>query len=149
METNVELLYQNIISNSWTSKIDNFLEFIYAEAGQLESDSHKKAILVDKVLKRILNNLKSNVPIKIITRIHSKEIEDIEKNCSYDLTINIIKKYYENSFILNNKQYTVLDIIFSTIENDRTPRNNTLFEITSDILRNLFALHYVLFIKNI
>lgn len=147
METNEELLYQKILKNSWISKVANFLEFIYEEAGILETDNHKKVLLIDTVLKRILNNLRDNVPLKKIKKIHSKEVQDIEKQCSYDLTIKIVASYYENNFIINGKVYTTLDIIFSTIQNDITSRNKTLFEITSDVLRNLFALHYVLCVK--
>ncbi len=137
-------LYQIIIDNSWSLTINNHLEFIYNEATILETDSKKRLVLIDNVLKRILNNLKDNVSIK---KFDNYKLDDLSNQYCFDLTIKIIKTYYKNKFIINNEEHSVLNMIFMTIEQNRLSKNYTLFEITSNILHNLFMINYIFYIK--
>lgn len=139
-------LYKTIIDNSWNLKIDDCLEFIYQQATELETNSKERSKLIDNVLRRILKNLKDTIDINKYDIMISNMGEKANQY-NYDLTMIVIKTYYENGFIIENQQYSVLDIIFATIQKYRTNKNNTLFAHASSVLDCLFTIHYILYIK--
>ncbi len=141
-----EDLYKIIVNNSFKLKIDNCLEFVYQQASKLETNNKEKSELIDNVLKRILKNLKDTININQYD-IMLSNMGELANQYNYDLTMIVIKNYYENEFIIENQQYSVLDIIFTTIQKYRTNKDKTLFECTSNILDCLFTIHYILYIK--
>jgi len=140
-----EKLYKIIIDNSCNLKIGDYFIFLSDNVDKLEKNIILKNKLLDNVLKRILNNLKNNVDISIYDIIVDN-MNRIDKQFAYDLTIKIIKMYYENNFVINNIHYSVLDIISIIIKNNMIYHD--YIETTSNILHNLVFIHYIHYILN-
>ena len=145
-EMKVESLYKDIIEYSWKDNIDDYVKLLYTEGKKYVIDENELEIIVDKTLKKILTNLKNNIPEdmyeNIIFNLGSYANQD-----ALDFTIGLIQSYYRDNFIIEGKEYSVFDIMYSIYNQYKTketlPLETTLHYMLADLLR----IHYVLFIK--
>lgn len=145
-DTKVEALYNDIIEYSWDDHIDDYVKLIHEKGKKYAFEENDLNTIVDKVLKKILSNLKSTIPVdmyeNIIFNLGSYRDQD-----SLDFTIGLIQSYYRDDFIINGNEYSVFDIMFSIYNQYKTkdtlPLEKTLHYMLADLLR----IHYSLFLK--
>lgn len=144
MEVNKEKeLYQFIIDSSWNIYIFNYLEFIYNKAQSLEKDSKQRMLLIDNVLKRILENIKNTINIEKYDLILEK-IRCGSNDFGYDLAFKIIKEFYNNEL---NQEYSTIDTILELIQQYRDNKNEPLLRKANEVLQRIFSIHYIYYVK--
>ena len=142
----VDKLYQKILEKSWNDYVDDYMKYVFQSAQEFEKDESKIFDLVDDVLKKILTNLKNN--------IERDKYNDILMNLgsynnqeAYDFTIGVIKSYYDTEFIVDGKEYAVLDMMNTIVEQYKTKDTLPTPEIFHYMLACLFRIHYALYIS--
>lgn len=142
----VDKLYQKILEKSWNDYVDDYMKYVFQSAQEFEKDENKIFDLVDDVLKKILTNLKNN--------IERDKYNDILMNLgsynnqeAYDFTIGVIKSYYDTEFIVDGKEYAVLDMMNTIVEQYKTKDTLPTPEIFHYMLACLFRIHYALYIS--
>lgn len=141
----VDKLYQKIVEKSWNDNVDDYMKFTFKSAQELEKDENKIFDLVDKMLKKILSNLKNNIEIDVYDNILFN-LGSYNNQDAYDFTVGVIKAYYENEFKINNEEYAVLDMFNTVVEQYKTKETLSTPEIFHYMLACLYRLHYGLFI---
>ena len=143
----IDKLYQKILEKSWNDYVDDYMKYVFQSAQEIEEDESKLFDLVDKVLKKILSNLKNN--------IERDKYNDILMNLgsynnqeAYDFTIGVIKSYYDTEFIVEGKEYAVLDMMNTIVEQYKTKDTLPAPEIFHYMLACLFRIHYALYISS-
>ena len=141
---NVDKLYQKVLKYSGNNRINNYLDFLFICGSHYSSSKEELELLIDQVLKRILNNIKDNVTIDDILNIKIKsKYKSID---AYKITIQLINNFYKNKFIIKDKEYSVLSMIDKLIYKykinlDRLPN------IYHYILNYLFKIHFYIFLN--
>ena len=139
-------LYQEIIEKSWNNNVDDYMKFVFQTAQKYEKNEDDIFNLVDLVLKKILSNLKNNIDIKRYDEIFLN-LGIYSDQDAYNFTIGVIKTYYENEFKVDNKEYAVLDIMNTVVEQYKTKDTIKTPRIFHYMLACLFRIHYALYIK--
>ncbi|MBE6147510.1 MAG: hypothetical protein E7168_04175 [Firmicutes bacterium] len=67
---------------------------------------------------------------------------------SYDFTIGVIKSYYDTEFIVDGKEYAVLDVMNTIVDQYKTKDTLPIPEIFLYMLACLFRIHYALYISS-
>ena len=139
-------LYNTIISNSWTDNIDDYFNFLIDEAQKYTNSEVQVYKNIDKCLKRILKNLKNKITIEeydnLIINLGIYNNQD-----TFDFAIGLIKTYYQNEFIINNKEYSTFDIMLTIVNEYKEKNTIPIPRIFHYILNALLRIHYVLCIK--
>lgn len=146
MNNNSDILYRKLIEKSWNDNIEDYMSITFDLATELESDRKKAFNLVDKVLKKMLSNLKNNVDEDLYDNILFN-LGKYSNQDAYDFTIGVIKTYYINEFKINNNEYKVFDIFNTIVEQYKTKDTPPIPEIFHYMLACLYRLHYALYIK--
>lgn len=142
----VDKLYQKIIEKSWDDNVDDYMKLVFQSAQELEKEDEKIFDLVDAVLKRILSNLKNNIEIDVYDDILFN-LGSYNDQDAYDFTIGVIKTYYDNEFKVEDKEYAVLDMFNTVVEQYKTKDTLPIPKIFHYMLACLFRLHYGLYVK--
>lgn len=144
-EENINSLYNVIVENSWKDDIKDYFEFIVKEADKLVESDDEAFELIDKVLKKILSNLKNNVNIEKYDNM-IMNMGNYENQDAYDFGIGLIKSYYLDKFIIDDNEMYTLDIIQIMVEQYKTKETLPFPDILHYVLAVLFRVHYVLYI---
>lgn len=139
-------LYQEIIEKSWNNNVDDYMKFVFQTAQKYEKNEDDIFNLVDLVLKKILSNLKNNIDIKRYDEIFLN-LGIYSDQDAYNFTIGVIKTYYENEFKVDNKEYAVLDIMNTVVEQYKTKDTIKAPRIFHYMLACLFRIHYALYVR--
>ncbi len=144
-EENINSLYNVIVENSWKDDIKDYFEFIVKEATKLVESNDEVFELIDKVLKKILSNLKNNVNIEKYDNM-IMNMGSYKNDEAYDFGIGLIKSYYLDKFIIDGNEMDTLDIIQLIVEQYKTKDTLPFPEILHYVFAVLFRVHYALYI---
>lgn len=103
-------------------------------------------LIIDKALKKVLYNLKNNIPEKTYKNV-MMNLGVYNNQDAYDFAIGLILSFYRDEFIINGKEYSVMDIMYSIVEQYKTKDTLPIPEIFHYTLACLFRIHYALYIK--
>lgn len=145
-EIKVESLYKDIIEYSWDNTIDDYDGLIRKCAKKYEFDENGLELIIDKVLKKILTNLKNNVPedkyMNIIFNLGPYNDQD-----ALDFTIGLILSYYRDNFIIEGKEYSVYDMMYTVYNQYKTKETLPFEKILHYMLADLLRIHHMLYIR--
>jgi len=144
-ENDINILYQYILDYSNNMRISNYFDFLCIMGSHYSKSEQELHILIDNVLKKILNNLILNTNIKNFDKSVKLSMKKYENDIAYELTTALINEYRKNKFYINNKQYGVLEMMGSIVKNKLSPKVNPI--IYHYILAYLFRLHYYFCVK--
>lgn len=145
-EESTNSLYEVVIENSWNNSVDDYFKFIIENASKYTKTPEEAIELIDKVLKKILTNLKNSVEIEKYDTILINLGNYVNQD-GYDFAIGLIRSFYRDEFKINNTEYDVLDMMNTIVEQYKTKDTPPIPEIFHYILASLFRIHYALYIR--
>lgn len=144
-EKNIASLYQIIVKNSWSNDEKNYLDLLFKNGKKFAKNEEELGLLIDKTLKKILSNLKNNVPEETYENI-IMNLGVYNNQEAYDFAIGLILSYYRDEFIIDGTEYSVIDIMYNIVEQYKTEQTLPIPNIFHYILACLFRIHYALYI---
>lgn len=145
-EKNIASLYQIIVKNSWSNDEKNYLDLLFKNGKKFAKSEEELGLLIDKTLKKILSNLKNNVPEEIYENM-IMNLGIYNNQEAYDFAIGLILSYYRDEFIIDGTEYSVIDIMYNIVEQYKTEQTLPIPNIFHYILACLFRIHYALYIE--
>lgn len=140
---NVDKLYQKVLKYSGNNRINNYLDFLFICGSHYSSSKEELELLINQVLKRILNNIKDNTTIDEVLSIKIKT--KYKSEIAYKITIKLLKEYYKNDYNLKEKNYFILKILDKILINNINKKDTSLVpNIYHYILNYLFKIHFKL-----
>lgn len=146
IEKETTKLYNLLID---TLKLDTYvLDFpsFMAQTITKEIKPQEVHTVIDKTLKRFLKELK-----EIVNR---DKYENVVMNMglykdqeAYDMSVGIIKYYYDCDFIVGDKELDTISVIISLIEQENVKDINRATKLVTGIIACILKFHYALYIN--